>query len=76
MKALYAELHPFLNESYKKEGKEKLKEIENCVTKKDENTTTYTTNIFDLAFSFECWMRDNLNDKGLLMAKKDEDDGL
>lgn len=71
IEGLYLELYPFLNEQEREEGEKMLREIVANV-RVNENVIEYNTKLFGWIYEFEKWMRNKLNEKGLLMAKKDD----
>jgi len=74
IKGLYMEVYPFLNDSEKEEGDKMLSDIyRQYKTINDE--TRVNKVIHGKISTMEFWLRQKLNDKGLLMAKA-EDPGI
>lgn len=71
LKSLYMELYPFLDDDEKKEGDDMLKDIYSQYF--EENGAPMVYNVIGRKMAkFEFWIRQKLNDKGLLMAKADD----
>lgn len=71
IKSLYMELYPFLDDEEKKEGDDMLKEIYSQYFDDNGEPRVYLR-IGGKMAKFEFWIRQKLNDKGLLMAKADD----
>lgn len=67
LQSLYMELYPFLNDVEKVEGERMRQDIYSMY-----DGDSVSLKVLSKMTAFEFWMRQKLNDKGLLMAKSDD----
>lgn len=71
LRCLHKELYPFLDEGERTEAIDRWNKIKNSV-KHEFRRYLINHNFFEDSHEFEFWMRDKLNEKGLMMAKPDD----
>jgi hypothetical protein len=71
---LYKELYPFLNKKEKEEALGLWNEVykRKMYKNMEDKKVYYSKDLFDYMNNFEFWIRDKLNQKGLLMAKTEQ----
>lgn len=71
LEGVFLEVYPFLSKEDKAQGKARLIEINNCFVVEQGELKAYNR-VTDLLFKFEFWLREKLEETGLLMAKSDD----